>query len=70
MIIGGFCSESFEGEHHTASNINRMSDSRQGDRAAAPSIQPVVVVSEGIGKTANIEGAKAKEVFNVSKHQC
>jgi len=29
-------------------------------------IEPIVVVSEGTGKTANLEGAKAKEVFNVS----
>ncbi|RWA13939.1 hypothetical protein EKO27_g1149 [Xylaria grammica] len=45
-----------------------MADSklRNGDGGAtAPtSIEPVIVVSEGAGKTANIEGAKAKEVQN------
>lgn len=43
------------------SSVNKMADLNH-----ATSIKPVVVVSEGIGKTANIEGAKAKEVHNVS----
>ncbi|KAI1353792.1 putative MFS lactose permease [Xylaria sp. FL0043] len=35
-----------------------------GGAKISTSIEPVVVVSEGAGKTANIEGAKAKEVHN------
>ncbi|KAI1271387.1 putative MFS lactose permease [Xylaria sp. FL0933] len=35
-----------------------------GGATISTSIEPVVVVSEGAGKTANIEGAKAKEVHN------
>jgi hypothetical protein len=44
-----------------------MGATEHNDRATtATSIEPVIVVSEGLGKTANIEGAKAKEVHNVS----
>ncbi|KAI0434177.1 putative MFS lactose permease [Xylaria sp. FL1042] len=35
-----------------------------GSATVSTSIEPVVIVSEGSGKTANIEGAKAKEVHN------
>ncbi|KAI0540303.1 putative MFS lactose permease [Xylaria digitata] len=35
-----------------------------GGATVSASIEPVIVVSEGAGKTANIEGAKAKEVQN------
>lgn len=43
------------------SNVNTMADLNP-----VTSAKPALVVSEGIGKTGNIEGAKAKEVHNVS----
>ncbi|KAI1809373.1 lactose permease [Poronia punctata] len=33
-------------------------------QASSVAVEPIVVVSEGAGKTGNVEGAKAKEVFN------
>lgn len=44
----------------------KFSDEGGGATVISSSIDPVVVVSEGTGKTANIEGAKAREVHNVS----
>lgn len=43
-----------------------MGNEKLGDAGIGTthSVEPVVVVSEGSGKTANIEGAKAKEVHN------
>lgn len=41
-----------------------------GGATVSTSIEPVVIVSEGAGKTANISGAKAKGVQNVSKSDC
>ncbi|KAI1175882.1 putative MFS lactose permease [Nemania sp. FL0916] len=39
-------------------------DEVRENKGTATSVEQVVVVSEGLGKTANIEGAKAKEVHN------
>lgn len=47
------------------SSLNKMADLDH-----TSSIKPTLVVSEGIGKTANITGAKAKEVHNVSMPNC
>jgi hypothetical protein len=44
-----------------------MTDSKTAaETATSATIEPVVVVHEGTGKTANISGAKEKEVHNVS----
>lgn len=43
-----------------------MGNEKPGDAGVSTThtVEPVVVVSEGSGKTANIEGATAKEVHN------
>jgi hypothetical protein len=43
-----------------------MADSKPSIEAVSSAIEPTIIVSEGHGKTANIAGAKAREVHNVS----